>query len=174
MTLADLSDHLGRTVLWIRRMRKRFGLPMLEQYPECYEIFLRKVRDLRNLGVSEEKLELLWNLERKIIEVLHLDLGGGDLSLIEGCSVEIDPNRRLLLSNADLGVPLMARDIQAGLDFQLHPPELFVDKEMRADALRMLGEYRKMLQHVREIIAVERKILTVGLKWQKSVGLDRG
>jgi hypothetical protein len=170
---SELSIKLGRPALWISRMRKRFGLPVLEQYPECYETFLRKVRDLRNLGVSEEKLGALWDVERKIIAILHLDLGGGELSLIEGCFVEADPDHRLLLSNADLGVPLTALDLQTGLDFQVRPPELFEGKEMGEDALRLLREYRKLLKSMQETICRERKILTEGLRWQKSVGLDR-
>jgi hypothetical protein len=169
---SELSIKLGRPALWISRMRKRFGLPVLEQYPECYETFLRKVRDLRNMGVSEEKLGALWDVERKIIAILHLDLGGGELSLIEGCSVEADPDHRLLLSNADLEVPLTALDLQTGLDFQVRPPELFEGKEMGEDALRLLREYRKLLKSMQETICRERKILTEGLRWQKSVGLD--
>jgi hypothetical protein len=152
-------------------MRKRFGLPPLEDYPECYVAFLRKIRDLRNLGVSEEKLGDLWDLERKLIEILHLDLGGGELSLIEGCSVEADPEHRLLLSNADLGVPLMAREVQAGLDFGAgRPKELFDGKEMGEDALRLLGEYRVLLQEVRGIVGRERKVLSESLRWEKSIG----
>jgi hypothetical protein len=170
---SELSIKLGRPALWISRMRKRFGLPVLEQYPKCYETFLRKVRDLRNLGVSEERLGALWDLERKIIAILHLDLGGGELSLIEGCSVEADPDHRLLLSNADLGVPLMALDLQTGLDFQARLPELFEGKAMGEDALRLLREYRKLLKTLQETICRERKVLTEGLRWQKSVGLDR-
>jgi hypothetical protein len=172
VSLAALADKLGRPVLWVTRVRKRFGLPVLEYYPECYVAFLRKIRDLRNLGVSEEKLSDLWDLERKLIEILHLDLGGGDLSLIEGCSVEVDPDRRLLLSNADLGVPLMARDVQAGLDFSAgRPKELFEGKEMGEDALRLLGEYRDLLQEVREIVGRERKVLWDSLQWTKTAGL---
>ena len=170
MNSVDLSQALGRPAIWISRMRKRFGLPVLEQHPECYEAFLRKVRDLRNLGVSEEKLGELWDLERKLIEILHLDLGGGELSLIEGCSVEVEPDRRLLLSNADLGVPLMSRDVQAGLDFQSRPQELFEGKEMGEDALRILGEYRILLQEVREIVRRERKALKGSLRWAKTLG----
>ena len=152
-------------------MRKRFGLPVLEEYPECYMAFLRKIRDLRNLGVSEEKLGDLWDLERKLIAILHLDLGGGVLSLIEGCSVEADPEHRLLLSNADLGVPLMARDVQAGLDFQKRPRELFEGKAMGEDALRLLGEYRILLGEVRELVERERKVLKNSLRWVKSLEL---
>ena len=169
---SELSIKLGRPALWISRMRKRFGLPVLEQYPECYTTFLRKIRDLRNLGVSEEKLGALWDLERKIIAILHLDLGGGELSPIEGCSVEADPDHRLLLSNADLGVPLMALDLQTGLDFQARLPELFEGKAMGEDALRLLRDYRKLLKTLQETICRERKVLTEGLRWQKSVGLD--
>jgi hypothetical protein len=172
MNSVELSQALGRPALWISRMRKRFGLPVLEDYPECYVAFIRKVRDLRNLGVSEEKLGDLWDLERKLIEILHLDLGGGELSLIEGCSAEVDPDRRLLLSNADLGVPLMARDVQAGLDFSAgRPKELFEGKEMGEDALRLLGEYRDSLQEVREIVGRERKVLKDSLRWAKALGL---
>jgi len=170
MNHSTLSQVLGRPALWISRMRKRFGLPVLEDYPVCYVAFLRKIRDLRNLGVPEDKLGQLWELERKLIEILHLDLGGGELSLIEGCSAEVDPDRRLLLSNADLGVPLMARDVQAGLDFQQRPRELFDGRDMGEDALRLLGEYRALLQEVREMVGRERKVLRGSLKWAKSLG----
>jgi hypothetical protein len=170
MNTAALSETLGRPTLWVSRVRKRFGLPVLEEYPKCYVAFLRKIRDLRNLGVSEEKLGDLWDLERKLIDILHLDLGGGELSLIEGCSAEADPEHRLLLSNADLGVPLMARDVQAGLDFQQRPRELFEGQAMGEDALRLLGEYRYLLQEVREIVGKERAVLKESLQWERSLG----
>jgi hypothetical protein len=141
MTTAQLAERLCHPARWISRMRKKFGLPNLDLYPRCYESFLRKIRDLRNLGISEEQLETLWEIEKKLIETLHLDLGSGELSLIEGCSTDIDPDRRLLLSNADLVVPLMARDVQAGLDFHSRPKELFGGREMGEDALLLLGEY---------------------------------
>jgi hypothetical protein len=148
-------------------------LPVLEDYPECYVAFLRKVRDLRNLGVSEEKLGDLWDLEKKLIAILHLDLGGGELSLIDGCSAEADPERRLLLSNADLGMPLMARDVQTGLDFQSRPRELFEEKEMGEDALRLIGEYRSLLQEVRETVGHEEGVLKSSLKWVRTIGLGK-
>jgi len=171
MTLSQLSERLGRPALWISRMRKQFGLPVLEQYPKSYEIFLRKIRDLKNLGVSEEKLRDLWHLEVKLIEILHLDLGQGELSVIEGCTAESDPSHRLLLSNADLGVPLMARDIQAGLDFKSRPRELFEGKEMGEDALRILREYSALIHEIKQTVARERRVLKEGLKWQKTVSL---
>jgi hypothetical protein len=168
MDFSQLSEKLCRSALWITRMRKRFGLPALETYPECYVAFLRKIRDLRNLGVSEEKIGALWDLERKIIEILNLDLGAGELSLIQGCSVEADPDRRLLLSNADLGVPLMAQDVQTGLDFQSRPKELFEGQEMGEDVLRLLAEYRGHLHAIRDTVAWESKVLKASLRWAKN------
>lgn len=143
----------------------------MDDYPECYMVFLRKVRDLRNLGVSEEKLVQLWDLERKLISILNLDLGGGEISLIEGCAVEADPNYRLLLSNAELGVPLMAQEVQAGLDFQQRPRELFDGRDMGEDSLRLLGEYRLLLQEVRGNMTLERNVLKETLRWHKSLGI---
>ena len=171
MTPSSLSHALGRPALWISRQRKRFGLPVLDDYPECYVAFLRKVRDLRNLGISEEKLGDLWDLEKKLISILHLDLVGGVFSIIEGCAAEADPDRRLLLTNANLGVPVMASEVQAGLDFQKRPRELFEGKEMGEDALRLLGEYRNLLQGVREIVGREKGILKSSLQWERSIGL---
>ena len=170
MNSTALSETLGRPALWISRIRKRFGLPVLEDYPECYVAFLRKVRDLRNLGVSEEKLGDLWDLERKLIAILHLDLGGGELSLIEGCSAEADPEHRLLLSNADLGVPLMARDVQAGLNFRTgRPQELFEGQAMGEDALRVLNDYRSMLTGILKTVASESAVLRETIRWGKTL-----
>jgi hypothetical protein len=135
--------------------------------------FLRKVRDLRNLGVSEEKLGDLWDLEKKLIVILHLDFDCGELSLIEGCTADADPERRLLLSNADLGVPLMAQDVQTGLDFLSRPRELFEEKEMGEDSLRLLGEYKALLQEVRETVGRERGVLKSSLQWERALGLGR-
>jgi hypothetical protein len=134
--------------------------------------FIRKVRDLRNLGVSEEKLGDLWDLERKLISILKLDLGGGELSLIEGCTAESDPSHRLLLSNADLGVPIMARDVQTGLDFQKRPSELFEGREMGDDALRILREYSDLLDETLKIVARESKVLKNSLRWAKSLSFQ--
>ena len=68
-----VAEGLGRPVVWVAGIQKRFGLPIIEKYSEGYEEFLRKIVHLRVLGVSEESLREFWAVERKIIEVLHLD-----------------------------------------------------------------------------------------------------
>lgn len=72
-SLKEIAEGLGRPAIWISGVLKRFGLPVLEMYPEGYEAYLRKIIHLRVLGVSEETLREFWAVERKLIEVLHLD-----------------------------------------------------------------------------------------------------
>ena len=65
----------------------------------------------------------------------------------------------------------MSRDVQAGLDFQSRPQELFEGKEMGEDALRILGEYRGLLQEIRGTVIRESKVLKGSIRWAKSVRL---
>jgi hypothetical protein len=165
-----VAEGLGRPVIWISGIQKRFGLPVLEKYPEGYESFLRKVVHLRVLGVSEETLREFWAVERKLIEVLHLDTQSSPTWMVDACAVPADPDRRLLLSNIDLGFPLPATDLQIGLNFAASSPELFAGKDMGEDALRLLSDYRTRLTGIFLSVASESRILRDALKWGKGVG----
>ena len=112
-----VAEGMGRPVIWISGIQKRFGLPVLESYPEGYESFLRKIVHLRVLGMSEETLREFWAVERKLIEVLHLDPQSSPTWMVEACAYPSDPDRRLLLSNIDLGFPLPSTELQIGLHF---------------------------------------------------------
>jgi hypothetical protein len=150
-------------------VQKRFGLPVLESYPEGYEAFLRKILHLRVLGVSEESLREFWAVERKLIEVLHLDPQSSPTWMVDACAFQADPDHRLLLSNIDLGFPLPATDLQIGLNFATSAPELFAGKEMGEDALRLISDYRTRLASIRSTAAAESRILRAALKWGKSL-----
>jgi hypothetical protein len=158
-------------MVWVRGVQKRFGLPGLEIYPEGYESFLRKIVHLRVLGVSEETLREFWAVERKLIEVLHLDPQSSPTWMVDACAYPADPDRRLLLSNIDLGFPLPATDLQIGLNFAASAPELFAGKEMGEDALRLIIDYRTRLAGIRASVGSESRILRDALKWGKSLGL---
>jgi hypothetical protein len=160
-----LAERLGRPVLWMTGVQKRFGLPVLESYPEGYEAFLRKIVHLRVLGVNEESLREFWAIERKLIEVLHLDPLSSPTWMVDACAYPSDPDRRLLLSNIDLGFPLPASDLQIGLNFAAASPELFAGKEMGEDALRLISDYRTRLAGIRTTVASESKIIRAALKW---------
>jgi len=164
-----VTEGLGRPVVWVTGVQKRFGLPVLESYPEGYESFLRKILHLRVLGVSEETLREFWAVERKLIEVLHLDLQSSPTWMVDACAFPADPDRRLLLSNIDLGSPLLATEVQIGLNFAASTPELFAGRDMGEDALRLFSDYRTRLSRIRSAMASESKILRDALNWGKGL-----
>lgn len=164
-----MAEGLGRPGVWVAGVQKRFGLPVLERYSEGYESFLRKILHLRVLGVSEETLRDFWAVERKLFEVLHLDPQCSPTWMVDACAFSSDPDRRLLLSNIDLGFPLLANDLQIGLNFAASSPELFAGKEMGEDALRLISDYRTRLSAIRSTVASESRILRNALKWGKGL-----
>lgn len=166
-----MVEGLGRPVVWVAGVQKRFGLPVLESYPEGYEAFLRKIVHLRVLGVSEEMLREFWAVERKLIEVLHLDPQSSPTWMVDACAFSADPDRRLLLSNIDLGFPLPATDLQIGLNFASSSPELFAGKEMGEDALRLIRDYRTRLTGIRSTVASELPLLKGAIKWSREMSI---
>lgn len=151
--------------MWIAGVQKRFGLPVLESYSEGYESFLRKILHLRILGVSEETVREFWAVEQKLIEVLHLDSQSSPTWTVDACSVAAEPDRRLLLSNIDLGFILPATELQIGLNFATSSPELFAGKEMGEDALRLISDYRTRLTSIRLSVGSELSVLKGAIKW---------
>ena len=168
-SMKQMAERLGRPSVWISGVQKRFGLPVLRSYSEGYEAFLQKILHLRVLGVSEEGLREFWAVERKLIEVLHLDPQSSPTWMVDACSVAADPDRRLLLSNIDLGFLLPATDLQVGLNFAASSPELFAGKEMGEDALRLVSDYRTRLTGIFLSVASESRILRDALKWGKEL-----
>ena len=167
--MKQIAERLGRPVIWISGIQKRFGLPVLESYSEGHEAFLRKILHLRVLGVSEESLREFWAVERKLIEVLHLDPQSSPTWMVDACPVAADPVRRLLLSNIDLGFVLPATELQIGLNFASSPPELFAGKEMGEDVLKVLQDYRTRLASIRLSVGSELSVLKGAIKWGKEL-----
>jgi len=168
-SIKELTTSLGRPAVWISGVQKRFGLPVLEMYSEGYEAFLRKIVHLRVLGVSEESLRDFWAVERTLIEVLHLDPMCSPTWMVDACAYPSDPNRRLLLSNIDLGFILPATELQIGLNFATSSPELFAGKEMGEDALKVLQDYRTRLAAIRLSVGSELSVLKGAIKWGREL-----
>lgn len=166
-----MAEGLGRPGVWVAGVQRRFDLPVLESYPEGYESFLRKILHLRVLGVSEETLREFWAVERKLIEVLHLDPQCSPTWMVDACAFESDPDRRLLLSNIDLGFPLPATELQIGLNFAASSLELFAGKEMGEDALRLISHYRTRLNAIRSAVASELPLLKGAIKWCREMSV---
>jgi hypothetical protein len=165
-TLGDMAAALNRAPVYVRGLQARFQLPPFEgpRYSDAYLAFLRVLVALRILGISEDALRDLWQFEKKLLQVLHVDSAGSRTWFLDSCGQTAHPERRLLLTHHDLGVALPSGTLQLGLDFSASLPELFPGREMGEDALRllreclsyrarMLGEVAAELPHVRAAIA---------------------
>jgi len=91
----------------------------------------------------------LWHLEKKLLQLLHVDSIGSPTWFLDACGKKTHPRRRLLLTNYDMGVELPSRMIQLGLNFATGLPELFAGKEMAEDAMRVLGDYLEIHERIR-------------------------
>jgi hypothetical protein len=118
--------------------------------------------------------------------------------MVDACAYPSDPNRRLLLSNIDLGFdgtllpqsratpsglpsevfraasqaawfPQPVNAVQIGLNFATSTPELFARRDMGEDALRLISDYRSRLAVIRSTVASESRILRSALKWGKEL-----
>ncbi len=156
-TFADLARTLNRSAVYLRGLQTRFVLPVLEgaAYPAAYLAFLRTVIFLRTFGVTEDALLRLWNLETKLLTLLHVDSTGSPTWFLDACGQKTHRKRRLLLTNHDLGVAIPARMLQLGLNFGDALPELFAGKEMGEDALRVLEGYLTALATIRRDVGDE-------------------
>lgn len=168
-TLGDMAVALNRSTVCLSGLQHRFQLPQFEGagYSEAYLAFLRTVVYLRMLSISEETLREIWHLEKKLLQLLHLDSGGSSTWFLDQCGMTSHPKQRLLLTNHDLGAEVPAKSLQLGLNFDEKHPELFAGKDMGEDALRVLNEYLKLDAKVLDDVQAELPQFTAAIKWAK-------
>ncbi len=135
------------------------------KYSDAYFAFLRTIVYLRTLNVSEENLIKFWQFEKKLLTTLHVDSTGSPTWYLDACGTTSHPNRRLLLSNYDIGIELQSQSVQLGLNFSEATPELFDGKEMGEDALRVLGQYLKLLSRIQNEVSSEIPLLKNASRW---------
>lgn len=169
MTFGELCRQLNRSPVYVRRLQSRFELPVREEagYTPAYLAFLRTIIFLRILGVSEERIQELWRLERKLLQLLHADASGSPTWFLDACGVNTHSGRRLLLSNYDLGVHLPSGALQLGLNFAERPAELWTGRDMGEDELRLLKEYLQQLGSLRASIRTELPVTLAAARWGK-------
>lgn len=171
-TLGEMAKTLNRSAVYLHGVQARFELPAMEGagYTEAYLAFLRTVVFLRMLNVSEESLRDLWHLEKKLLQLLHVDSTGSPTWFLDACGRRTHPRRRLLLTNHDMGVALPSRTLQLGLNFAADLPELFAAKEMGEDALRVLGDYLKHQTRIQADVSVEVPLVRAATRWSRRLG----
>jgi len=118
-TFSDLAKELNRSPVYLSGLQKRFEMPVFEDtpYSDAYIAFLRAFIALRTLNISEDILLELWHLEKKLLQLLHVDSTGSRTWFLDSCTAVKHPERHLLLTNYDLGIPLNASEVQTGLNF---------------------------------------------------------
>ncbi len=166
-TLAEIAKTLNRSTVYIHGLQQRFELPSFEgaAYSDAYLAFLRTIVFLRVLNVSEEVLREIWHLEKKLLQLLHVDSIGSKTWFLDACGLTVNRDRRLLLSNHDLGVALPDGSVQLGLDFSASLPELFSGKEMGEDVQRVLRDYLKLYTRIRSELSDEISLVRSAASW---------
>ncbi len=170
-TLSEMAASLHRSPLYVSSLQKRFELPVFSgaAYSPAYVAFLRGLIALRTVDVAEDTLRELWLLEKKLLQLLHVDTTGSPTWFLDSCGQTTEMKRRLLLTNHDLGVEIHTRMLQPDLNFAVSAPELFAGPEMGEDALRVLGEYLKLHERIAAEVQAGRPRLRDALEWSKRV-----
>jgi len=166
-TLNEMATALNRSTVYLSGLQKRFELPVFEgaTYPDAYQEFFRTMVYLRTFGVSEESLRELWVLEKKLLTLLHVESTGSRTWFLDACGRTTHRERRLLLSNFDLGIPLDAREVQTGLDFSDRLPALFEGQAMGEDALLVLDDCLKREKAILKDVRSELPQIRAAAKW---------
>jgi hypothetical protein len=168
-TLGNIAKTLNRSPLYLQGLQKRFDLPVVKgsNYSESYLLFLKTITSLRTLSISEESILELWNMERKLLQLLHADTTGSPTWFLDSCGSKGKRTHRLLLSNFDIGVYLAPGTLQLGLQFSESAKELFTGKEMGEDALDLLAAYLKASSVMRTSISNEIPNLSIAHRFAK-------
>ncbi len=167
LTLAEMTQALNRPAIVITTLQHRFELPSLGStgYSRAYFSFLQTILSLRALAISEDRSLDLWHLEKKLLQLIHVDSTGSKTWFLDSCGRTDHLDRRLLLSNYDIGIAVPAHSIQLGLDFAQRPPELFAGTEMGEDAIRVLNKIIPLQASIRADVAAELPHLRQTAKW---------
>ena len=86
-TLGDMAKNLKRATVYLRGLQERFALPIMSGagYSNAYLAFLRTVIYLRVLNISEESILALWHLEKKLLQLVHVDSTGSPTWFLDVC-----------------------------------------------------------------------------------------
>lgn len=138
---------------------------------EAEEVFsrlfecVRQVVYLRIAGMSLATIQSLWEVEMKLIELLHGDVLGSPTWMIDGWALAGKKKERLFLSHYPVGAELGSENLQPSLDFAERSKELFAGQEMGEDALRVLEQYLKQHRRLVKILQSASPLLKKTAQW---------
>ena len=167
MTLGDMAKALNRPAIYLTSLQKRFDLPVLEgaAYGPAYFALLRKIVHLELLGIPEKDLVEMWKTEKHLLQLLHFDCNGSATWFLDEGTCVHNPERRLLLTNHDLGPEFTQKALQPQLDFEPKAHGLFSHKEAGDDIRRVLDRYLALFADLQEQAAAEAEQIRHALRW---------
>lgn len=166
-SLNDIARYVNRSPLYLRGLQQRFDLEVLDggSYSEAYRQFFKTLVQLRLLGISEDVMLKMWSLEKKVLQLLHVDALGSVTWYLDSCGRKTHRRRRLLLSNYDLGVSLHSARIQLRMNFSERHGELFDRAEMGEDIIKVLERYLDLYRKVKADAIAESRQLSSAAGW---------
>ena len=155
--LGNMATSLNRPAVVIAGLQARFELPTFPDagYSDAYLAFLRTLINLRTLGIAAERL----------LQLLHVDSTGSKTWFLDSCGAITRRDRRLLLSNYDIGIAVPSHALQLGLNFASTLPELFGGAEMGEAALRVLNDIIPLHAGILADVAADLPHLREAAKW---------
>jgi len=170
-TFSELCQTLGKSRADITGLQKTLGIhvpPREVGYSGAYLNFMQKIVALRSFTVPLQDIRDLFQKERKILELLHVDsLATSPTWYLDACDQERPSPTRLLLTGYDLGFPLGSGILQSNLNFGPRHPELFNSREMGEDIRRVMGPYLELVKSIKERVRSEERVLENALSWSE-------
>jgi len=174
----ELCAALGKSSIYIHNIQKSLSLPVLkaeEKYSAGYKSFLGNIINLRTLGVSNEDIVRLLELEKKILHLLQMDsLNSAPTWYLDHCGNRYSRQRGksfiLLLTDYELKDSPLSESLQGSLDFTgAQSRELFKSAEMGEDINRAIEKYRELEGKILEIVDSEVAVTERASDWARSV-----
>ena len=167
---------MGKSSFYVKNLQRALKLYVPDKktgYSLQYLRFMEKAVSLRALNVPQEKIIDLFEVEKKILEMLHIDsISNSKTWYLDACVPHENGDKHLLLTGYDLGFPIDEGHIQHHLDFSERNPELFKGSEMGEDVRLVLEKYTGQLEDIKKKVHQEEPVLRNALAWAEEALAD--
>ncbi len=166
---SELCRMLGKPPVFLNSLQRTLSLYIPkngETYSTAYFNFMEGVVSLRTFSVSLDLIHETFEKEKKILELLHIDsMTQSPTWYLDACGKRPHSASTLLLTGHDVGFPIGQGVIQKNLNFKDKPAELFNPSEMGEDVERVVAQYIKLQNKIRDRVMHETPVLRNALAW---------
>lgn len=174
----ELCAALGKSSIYIHNIQKSLSLPVMkgdEKYSAGYKSFLGNVINLKTLGVSNDDIARLLEIEKKILHLLQIDsVDNAPTWYLDHCRDRYSRQRGksfiLMLTDYELEDSPLSQSSQGSLDFTgAQKRELFKGTEMGEDIDKAIEKYRELEEKILVIVDREVAVTERTSDWARSV-----